>query len=72
MKMLERTEIREEELEPLLNGKEIMTILAISPGPAVGVIRDALLRAQVTGDVQSVEQAVDFVKKYSAREQLTG
>ncbi|WP_027192115.1 HD domain-containing protein [Fundidesulfovibrio putealis] len=72
MKMLDRTEIREEELEPLLNGKEIMTILAIPPGPAVGVIRDALLQAQVMGDVQTVEQAVDFVKKYSAREQLNG
>lgn len=72
MKMLDRTEIREEELEPLLNGKEIMTILGIPPGPAVGVIREALLQAQVMGDVQTVEQAVAFVKKYSAREQLTG
>jgi poly(A) polymerase len=72
LKMLDRTEIREEELEPLLNGKEIMTILGISPGPAVGVIRDALLQAQIMGDVTAVEQAVDFVKKYSAREQLTG
>lgn len=72
MKMLDRTEVREEELEPLLNGKEIMTILSIPPGPAVGVIRDALLQAQIAGDVQEVEQAVDFVKKYSAREQLSG
>ena len=72
LKMLERTEIREEELEPLLNGKEIMTLLGIAPGPAVGVIRDALLQAQVMGDVHSVEQAVDFVRKYSAREQLSG
>jgi len=70
MKMLERTDIREEELEPLLNGKEIMTMLGIAPGPSVGIIRDALLQAQVAGDVTSVEQAVDFVKKYSAREQL--
>lgn len=72
MKMLDRTVVREEELEPLLNGKEIMTILSIAPGPAVGVIRDALLQAQVMGDVHSVEQAVEFVKRYSAREQLSG
>ena len=70
MKMLERTEVREEELEPLLNGREIMTILGIAPGPIVGVVRDALLQAQVAGDVASVEQAVDFVKRYSSREQI--
>ncbi len=72
LKMLERTEVREEELEPLLNGNEIMSILAMPPGPTVGIIRDALLNAQVRGDVQSVEQAVDFVKRYHAREQLSG
>jgi len=72
LKMLDRTEIREEELEPLLNGNEIMTILSMPPGPGVGIIRDALLKAQVMGDVHTVEQAVDFVKKYTAREQLKG
>ena len=72
MKMLERTQVREEELEPLLNGNEIMTITGLPPGSTVGVIREALLKAQVNGDVTTVEGAVSFVKKYSAREQLAG
>jgi len=72
MKMLDRTEVREEELEPLLNGKEIMTILGIAPGPAVGTIRDALLKAQIVGDVANMEQAAQFVKQYAAREHITG
>jgi len=72
LKMLERTDIREEDLEPLLNGKEIMTILDIPPGPSVGLIRQALLQAQVAGDVNNVEQAVDFVRRYSAREHFQG
>ena len=70
MKMLERTEIPEEDLEPLLNGREIMTILGIAPGPIVGVIRDALLQAQISGDVTSAENAVDFVTRYCAQEQI--
>lgn len=72
LKMLERTHVPEEELEPLLNGNEIMTITGLHPGPTVGIIRDALLEAQVRGDVASVEQAVDFVKRYALKEQLGG
>ncbi len=72
MKMLERTEVREELLEPLLNGNEIMSITGMPPGPGVGLIRETLLKAQVSGDVSNVEQAVDFVRNYSAREQLGG
>jgi len=70
IKMLDRTEVREEELEPLLNGKEIMTILNITPGPAVGTIRDALLKAQIVGDVINMEQATAFVKLYASREHI--
>lgn len=70
MKMLDRTQVREEELEPLLNGNEIMTITGLPPGSTVGVIREALLQAQIVGDVADVDQAMEFVRNYSAREQL--
>jgi poly(A) polymerase len=71
MKMLERAAIPEEALEPLLNGHEIMEFAEINPGPAVGVIRDALLQAQVSGDVASVPDAVEFVREYQKREKLS-
>jgi len=70
MKMLERADIREELLEPLLNGKQIMDIAGIKPGPAVGLIRDNLLQAQIGGDVSTVEEAERFVLAYKAQEQL--
>lgn len=64
MKMLERTETPEEMLEPLLNGAQIMQLLSLKPGPAVGLIRDALLKAQISGDVASREDAERFVRAY--------
>lgn len=70
MKMLERADIREELLEPLLNGKQIMDIAGIKPGPAVGLIRDTLLQAQIAGDVNTVEDAECFVRTYKEKEQL--
>ncbi len=70
LKMLERTETPEEMLEPLLNGAQIMQLLGLKPGPAVGLIRDALLKAQITGDVTSTEEAEVFVKNYWDRQEL--
>ena len=70
MKMLERTETPEEMLEPLLNGARIMQLLDLKPGPAVGLIRDALLKAQIAGDVASVADAEQFVRAYWDRQGL--
>ncbi|GAB6060377.1 HD domain-containing protein [Desulfonatronum parangueonense] len=70
MKMLERAAIPEEALEPLLNGHEIMDFAEINPGPAVGLIREALLQAQIAGDVTSVPEAVEFVRNYRSKEKL--
>jgi len=67
MKYLERAETPEQMLEPLLNGNEIMEFTGLKPGPYVGVIRDALLKAQVTGEVTSMEEAIEYVKTYSER-----
>lgn len=70
MKMLERADISEELLEPLLNGKQIMDLTGIKPGPAVGLLRDTLLQAQISGDVNTVEEAERFVVTYKEKEQL--
>lgn len=64
LKMAERADIPEDEIEPLLDGNKIMTITGLKPGPVIGVIRDALLTAQIANDVSSVEQAEAFVLKY--------
>ena len=70
LKMLERADVPEEALEPLLNGNEIMKTTGLKPGPAVGVIREALLKAQIAGDVCSADDAKRFVKAYKESEKL--
>lgn len=70
MKMLERADISEELLEPLLNGKQIMDIAGLKPGPTVGLLRDNLLQAQISGDVSTMEEAERFVIAYKEKEQL--
>ncbi len=61
-KYLERTETDEIMLEPLLNGNEIMEYTNLPPGPDVGRLREALLAAQVAGEVKDRDGAVAFVK----------
>ena len=64
-KYLARAETPEQMLEPLLNGNQIMEFTHLPPGPMVGVIRDALLSAQVAGEVENLEDAVEFVRHYA-------
>lgn len=66
-KYLTRAETDELLLEPLLNGNEIMEHTNLPPGPAVGTIRDALLQAQIAGEVTDRDSAIAFVKAYSER-----
>lgn len=68
MKMLDRAEVPEETIEPLLNGNEIMEFTGLKPGPSVGLIREALLKAQIAGDVNSIPEAVEFAQRYRDRE----
>ncbi|GAU08567.1 HD domain-containing protein [Desulfoplanes formicivorans] len=70
MKMLERADIDEDMLEPLLNGQKIMELAKIHPGPMVGLIREALLQAQISGDVSNVEEAKQFVLDYKEKEKI--
>lgn len=66
-KYLTRAETPEQMLEPLLNGNLIMEVTKLPPGPMVGVIRDALLRAQIAGEVENVQSAVEFVRSYAQK-----
>lgn len=63
-KYLNRAETSELMLEPLLNGNEIMEHTKLPPGPGVGNIREALLKAQIAGLITDTAGAVEFVKKY--------
>jgi poly(A) polymerase len=64
LKMAERADIPEDEIEPLLDGNRIMELAKLKPGPAIGKIRDTLLKAQIGNDVKSVEEAEQFVLDY--------
>lgn len=64
MKMLERMQSPEGLMEPLLNGNEIMEFTGLAPGPIIGNIREALLQAQLGGEVSSVPDAVEFCLRY--------
>ncbi len=66
-KYMERANIPEQMLEPLLNGNEIMQLCHIKPGPMVGLIRDALLKAQIAGDVTDMDTAREFVQRYGSQ-----
>ena len=50
-------------LPKLLDGNEVMKILALRPSPELGQILKELHEAQLSGDVNSKEEAVEFVKK---------
>jgi poly(A) polymerase len=70
LKMLERGDTPEEALEPYLNGRDIMLATGLQPGPTVGIIRDALLKAQIAGDVTNIDEAKNFVVRYAKDEGL--
>ena len=64
LKMAERADIPVDEIEPFLDGNRIMELSKLKPGPAIGKIRDQLLKAQVSDDVKTLEDAEAFVLGY--------
>lgn len=70
LKMAERADIPDLELEPLLDGNRIMELSKLKPGPAIGKIRDQLLQAQIRDDVSTLEEAEDFVLDYVEEHRL--
>jgi poly(A) polymerase len=66
-----KEEMRETDIKPLLNGREIMEILGIPEGRTVGEIKKRLEDAQMEGRVKTKEEAREFVKEVY-REILSG
>ena len=48
-------------LPKLLNGKEIMNILNIKQSPKLGAVINELKEAQISGNVNTKEEAIEFV-----------
>lgn len=51
-------------LEKLLDGRDIMELLKIKQGPKLGEIINALKEAQISGNVTTKEEAINFVIEY--------
>ena len=51
-------------MKPLLDGREIMQLLGIEPGPRVGEVLAFLLDQQIEGNIGTREQAVAVVKEH--------
>jgi putative nucleotidyltransferase with HDIG domain len=52
----------------ILDGREVMEILKIEPGPRVGDLLSQLLEAQASGEIESREDAVALVTKLAAED----
>lgn len=51
------------DLKPLLDGRQIGTLLGLVPGPRLGELKRALLSAQLRGEVRTPEEAEAFVRR---------
>ena len=49
-------------LPKLIDGKEVMEILNIQPSPKLGEILNELKEAQISGDINTKEEAINFIK----------
>jgi tRNA nucleotidyltransferase/poly(A) polymerase len=49
-------------LPKLLDGNEIMNILNIKPSKHLGEVVDALTEAQISGEVLTKDDAINFIK----------
>ena len=47
---------------PLMSGHDIQELLAISAGPVIGQIKNALIEAQIRGSVKNMSEAESFVR----------
>ena len=53
---------------PLLNGKELMQIFGLRPGPEIGKLLAALQEAQAVGQIQNREQAIAYIANLLSKE----
>ena len=49
--------------EPLVSGRDLLRELDLEPGPHIGDLLEAVREAQVTGEVQSREEALALVRR---------
>ncbi len=56
----------------LLDGKEVMEILNIKPSKMVGELLEELKELQLTGEIQTKEQAVLYIKNKAAKANFNG
>ncbi len=49
---------------PLLDGREIMQVLGLSPGPRVGKVKAALRDLQLEGRLRTAEEARDYLREH--------
>jgi hypothetical protein len=57
-------EAREQQVAPklLLDGREVMQLASLSPGPAVGALLEDLREAQAGGEIGTREEAEAFIR----------
>ncbi len=48
---------------PLADGNKLMHALAIPPGPVIGALLDKLTEAQVSGEIQTVDEAIALAQQ---------
>lgn len=48
---------------PLVNGKDLMTELKLSPGPLIGRLLEAIREAQAAGQIQTREEALELAAR---------
>ena len=49
-------------LPKVLNGRDLMDMFSLSPGPRIGMLLDVVQEAQASGEVNTREEALDLVK----------
>jgi tRNA nucleotidyltransferase (CCA-adding enzyme) len=52
---------------PPLTGRDLMTVLQLSPGPQIGQLLEAVQLAQAEGQIHSYSEALDFARKFLRR-----
>jgi len=55
------------DLRPLLTGHDIRAVTGLEPGPELGRVKEALMEAQLRGEVADLESATRFVREKKGR-----
>ena len=58
-------QLKKPKIKPFLNGKDLMNILKIQPGPIIKEILVSLEEAQYTGEIKSKEEAIHFAQNFT-------